>query len=102
MSGMDFTEKAKEMAAIVKEIEDVERAKREVTKEYRDQLTELWKRLEHLSGDVESEQMSIEESLRSVGVSVLNDDGSQTPIGSVADLQGAARVVERAARRTRR
>lgn len=58
--------KAKKMASIVKEIEDVKRAKSETAKDYGEQLAALWNRLEALSGDVENEQMSIDEAKESI------------------------------------
>lgn len=53
-------DKAKQMAAIVREIEDVGRAKKEANKQFSEQLSALWLALENLAGDVESGQRSID------------------------------------------
>lgn len=53
--------KAAAMAKIVREIEDVKRAKSKTAKDYGEQLTALWKELQRLSGDVETGQASIGE-----------------------------------------
>src|SRR5690606_2767830 len=52
-------DKATQMAAIVREIEEVGRAKKEANKQFSEQLSALWLALENLAGDVESGQQSL-------------------------------------------
>lgn len=59
---IDMTEKAKRMAEIVREIESVREARRKVSKEFGEELEALWNELEKLGGDVESEQMSLDDA----------------------------------------
>lgn len=50
---------AKEMARIVREIEDVENARKATSKHYREQLKDLHDQLGVLAGEVETGQLKI-------------------------------------------
>lgn len=56
---MKLDEKARRMAELIREIEETNRAKREANKEFKEQLTALWKELEKLGFDVRDGQRSI-------------------------------------------
>jgi hypothetical protein len=93
--------KAERMARIVREIEDVKRAKKAANEEFSDQLTTLWRALEALALDVESGQRSMLDEpidLGRDGVTATLQDADGNEIGTLGELAEAVGIKKRGRR----